>query len=164
MSAFRIGLFSSTYYSVQTKYMTANDINIGIGALLETFEMMFVFIHCHYITQILCRIGSLGSFIFVPSHIGCTSPSTTLNPNLRARHGHPAFALSVMLWTFARLSEKSGLALSTSGTRFAGASQLLTWESGDLHITRVRLADPGRRTQRQEEIFLTSRSMRNPEI
>lgn len=29
----------STNYS-QTTYMTAEDINIGIGALLETFEMM----------------------------------------------------------------------------------------------------------------------------
>ncbi len=27
---------------MQTKYMTAADINIGIGALLETFEMMCV--------------------------------------------------------------------------------------------------------------------------
>lgn len=32
-------LVPATNYA-QTKYMTADDINIGIGALLETFEMM----------------------------------------------------------------------------------------------------------------------------
>ncbi|ESK98170.1 duf300 domain-containing protein [Moniliophthora roreri MCA 2997] len=34
-----------------TRYMTAEDINIGIGALLETFEMMlFAFLHVHAFT------------------------------------------------------------------------------------------------------------------
>jgi hypothetical protein len=27
------------YFVLQTQYMTAEDINIGIGAVIETFEM-----------------------------------------------------------------------------------------------------------------------------
>lgn len=34
------------YPSHQTQYMTAADINIGIGTLLETFEMMFALATC----------------------------------------------------------------------------------------------------------------------
>lgn len=33
-------LYSFPLLMQQTKYMTAEDVNIGIGAILETFEMM----------------------------------------------------------------------------------------------------------------------------
>lgn len=32
--------------AAQTKYMTADDVNNAIAAILETFEMMFVLLQC----------------------------------------------------------------------------------------------------------------------
>jgi putative effector of murein hydrolase LrgA (UPF0299 family) len=52
-------------------YMTAEDINIGIGALLETFEMMFVPVYlyqCKSLT-ILRIFGFLHVKAFSLSHI-----------------------------------------------------------------------------------------------
>ncbi|KZV88409.1 DUF300-domain-containing protein [Exidia glandulosa HHB12029] len=41
-----LGVLASFGFIKDTKYMTAEDINIGIGAILETFEMMlFAFLH-----------------------------------------------------------------------------------------------------------------------
>ncbi|KAL0576386.1 hypothetical protein V5O48_005607 [Marasmius crinis-equi] len=41
-----LAMFGVVKDALKTRYMTADDINIGIGALLETFEMMlFAFLH-----------------------------------------------------------------------------------------------------------------------
>ena len=46
-------------FNFQSQYMTADDINTGLSAILETFEMMYVFplyisIRSHIRSQALC--------------------------------------------------------------------------------------------------------------
>ena len=58
---------------VQTPYMTAGNINIGIGALLETFEMAYVFPHLHICVDI-------HALFFAASSLACTSKLSRTSP------------------------------------------------------------------------------------
>ena len=55
-----------TSFSTQTKYLTAADINIGIGSLLETLEMMSV-VQIFLLLTLIFASGCLHSFTFARS-------------------------------------------------------------------------------------------------
>ena len=61
---------------IQSDYMTAEDINIGIGAVLETFEMMQV------------QISALFHDIYILSKVVCFPTYTCLHIQTIQRNRH----------------------------------------------------------------------------
>lgn len=107
--------------------MTAADINIGIGSLLETFEMMSV-IHISLLLNLIFALGCLHSFTFarsLTSHIG---------QDLQIKH--PVCVPLAMQWTFVRRSVRFGVDGSISYTQYAERNRRLTWEPKGPRILR----------------------------
>lgn len=132
-------LFSS-HRNLQTRYMTAEDINIGIGAILECFEMMYAGrIPSLLFVLTAGAIGSSRSSISRPSPTYRTAPFTTPIPKTWRPHVHHDSAHLVMPSTSARPSGKYGSELYTCWIRCEAGNPGTTLERGAMHIMKKPL-------------------------
>lgn len=128
-----------TERSLQTQYMTAEDINIGIGAILECFEMMYAVPPSLFFILTASAIGSSPLFISRPSPTSPIAPSTTPKRKTWRPRGHHDSAHSAMPSTFARPLGRFGLERFTCSIRCGGGNPGTTLERGAMHITKKPL-------------------------
>lgn len=94
--------------TAQSKYMTAEDINIGIGALLQTLEMMFVLFRRTLMTSLTHATGCSLSCISGRSRTNLIGPCIHPVPKILFPSEPLACVRSVMLWISGKRSGNCG--------------------------------------------------------